>query len=66
VSAAYGRGDSGDTLTFAVELEIEDIGALIEAAGGSATVYRHSSGATLELRSSPHGLPIGRHPAQRP
>jgi hypothetical protein len=31
-----GRGDSGDTLPWAVEREIEDIEALIEAAGGLA------------------------------
>jgi hypothetical protein len=29
-----GRGDSGDAAPYAVEREIEDIGALIEAAGG--------------------------------
>ena len=51
-----GRGDSGDTLPFAVRREIEDIGALIEAAGGEAIVYGHSSGAALVLRAAAHGL----------
>jgi len=33
-----GRGDSGDTLPFDVGREIEDIGALIGAAGGTAVL----------------------------
>ena len=44
-----GRGDSGDTLPYAVEREIEDLDGLIERAGGSAFVYGHSSGACLAL-----------------
>ena len=32
-----GRGDSGDTLPYAIEREVEDIEAVIDAAGGSAT-----------------------------
>jgi pimeloyl-ACP methyl ester carboxylesterase len=44
-----GRGDSGDTAPYAVAREIEDIAALIEAAGGSAFVYGISSGAILAL-----------------
>jgi pimeloyl-ACP methyl ester carboxylesterase len=42
-----GRGDSGDTAPYAIEREIEDIGALIAEAGGTASVYAHSSGAGL-------------------
>jgi pimeloyl-ACP methyl ester carboxylesterase len=53
-----GRGDSGDTGPYAVEREIEDIGALIVEAGGSASVYGHSSGAGLALRAAAYGLPI--------
>ena len=53
-----GRGDSGDTGPYAVEREIEDIGALIVEAGGSASVYGHSSGADLALRAAAYGLPI--------
>ena len=37
-----GRGDSGDTKPYAVEREIEDIQALIDAAGGSAYVWGHT------------------------
>lgn len=44
-----GRGDSGDTMPYAVDREIEDIEALIDRAGGSAFVYGHSSGACLAL-----------------
>ena len=55
-----GRGDSGDTTPYAVEREIEDLGALIAEAGGRASVYGHSSGAVLALRAAAAGLPIAR------
>jgi Predicted hydrolases or acyltransferases (alpha/beta hydrolase superfamily) len=47
-----GRGDSGDTQPYAVEREIEDLEALIDAAGGSAYVYGVSSGAILALEAA--------------
>lgn len=47
-----GRGDSADTRPYSVEREIEDIAALIEAAGGSAYVYGKSSGACLALEAT--------------
>lgn len=53
-----GRGDSGDTLPYAVEREIEDLAAVIDAAGGSACVLGHSSGAVLALRAAAAGIPI--------
>jgi pimeloyl-ACP methyl ester carboxylesterase len=55
-----GRGDSGDTTPYAVEREIEDIGALIVEAGGTASVYGHSSGAGLVLHAAAHGLLIAK------
>src|SRR5215469_18778372 len=55
-----GRGDSGDTAPYAVEREIEDIAALIAAAGGSASLFGHSSGATLALKAAAAGLPVTR------
>ena len=55
-----GRGDSGDTLPYAVEREIEDLAALIDRAGGSAHLYGHSSGAGLVLRAVAAGLPVDR------
>ena len=47
-----GRGDSGDTLPYAVEREIEDMDAVINEAGGSAFVFGHSSGAVLALEAA--------------
>jgi len=47
-----GRGQSGDTLPFAVEREIEDIAALIDAAGGHAALFGISSGGALALRAA--------------
>jgi pimeloyl-ACP methyl ester carboxylesterase len=55
-----GRGDSSDTAPYAVEREVEDIAALISAAGGTAFVYGHSSGAALALRAAASRLPITR------
>jgi pimeloyl-ACP methyl ester carboxylesterase len=55
-----GRGESGNTAPFAVEREIEDLGAVISAAGGSAFVYGVSSGAVLALEAAHSGLPITR------
>ena len=53
-----GRGDSGDTLPYAIEREIEDIAALIDEAGGAANVWGSSSGAVLGLRAAAAGLPM--------
>jgi pimeloyl-ACP methyl ester carboxylesterase len=47
-----GRGGSGDTQPYAVEREIEDLAALIEAAGGPAMVFGGSSGAALALQAA--------------
>lgn len=44
-----GRGDSSDTLPYAIDREVEDIEAVIEAAGGSAFLWGSSSGAVLAL-----------------
>jgi pimeloyl-ACP methyl ester carboxylesterase len=44
-----GRGASGDTVPYAVEREVEDIEALIDAIGGSAGLFGSSSGAVLAL-----------------
>lgn len=47
-----GRADSGDTSPYAVQREIEDIQALIDALGGSAYLYGISSGAALALEAA--------------
>jgi pimeloyl-ACP methyl ester carboxylesterase len=53
-----GRGDSGDTLPYAVEREIGDIEALIAEAGGSAHLYGISSGGALALEAAAAGIGI--------
>ncbi len=53
-----GRGDSSDTAPYAVEREVEDIQALVRAAGGSAFVFGMSSGAMLALDAAARGLGI--------
>ncbi len=47
-----GRGESGDTLPYAVEREVEDIQALVDEAGGPVFLYGISSGAALALRAA--------------
>lgn len=44
-----GRGESGDTMPYAVEREIEDLEAVLDEAGGDAFVWGPSSGAVLAL-----------------
>jgi pimeloyl-ACP methyl ester carboxylesterase len=53
-----GRGESTDTLPYAVEREIEDIAALIDAAGGRASLLGLSSGAVLATEAAATGLPV--------
>jgi pimeloyl-ACP methyl ester carboxylesterase len=55
-----GRGESGDTPPFAPEREAEDLQAVIEAAGGSAAVYGHSSGAELARQTAARGISVTR------
>jgi pimeloyl-ACP methyl ester carboxylesterase len=47
-----GRGESTDTQPYAVEREVEDIDALIKAAGNSAYLFGTSSGACLVLETA--------------
>jgi pimeloyl-ACP methyl ester carboxylesterase len=53
-----GRGESGDTLPYSVEHEIEDLAALLEVAGGAAGVFGYSSGAILCVRAAAAGVPM--------
>lgn len=55
-----GRGLSGDARSYAVAREVEDLDAVIGAAGGSARVFGLSSGAALALEAAAAGLPITR------
>lgn len=56
--ARRGRGESSDTLPYAVEREIEDIEALIAEAGGSAHLYGVSSGGALVLEAAAAGVAV--------
>jgi pimeloyl-ACP methyl ester carboxylesterase len=47
-----GRGESGDTLPYAVAREVEDLRAIVARAGGAAGVYGISSGAALALATA--------------
>ncbi|MBB4698848.1 pimeloyl-ACP methyl ester carboxylesterase [Sphaerisporangium siamense] len=53
-----GRGHSGDTSPWALEREVEDVAALIKAAGGTATLYSSSSGATVALAAAEAGVGV--------
>lgn len=55
-----GRGESTDTPPYAVEREVEDLQALVEAAGGSAFAYGFSSGAVLLLHAALAGIAFPR------
>lgn len=58
-----GRGDSGDTQPYAVQREIEDLGAVIDATAGrdgQAHLFAASSGGALALLAAAAGLPIDR------
>lgn len=53
-----GRGDSRDTLPYAVEREIEDLDALLKEVGGTAFLFGQSSGAALALEAAAGGLHV--------
>lgn len=52
-----GRGESGDTVPYAVEREVDDLAALI-AETGPASLYGHSSGAGLAIHAAARPLPL--------
>ena len=56
--ARRGRGDSGDTLPYALQREIEDIEAVVAVAGGTAHLYGVSSGGALALEAAAAGVAI--------
>jgi pimeloyl-ACP methyl ester carboxylesterase len=56
-----GRGDSGDTQLYSPDREIEDLAAVVEAAGAGGSgvfAYGHSSGAALALQAAARGVPF--------
>ena len=61
-----GRGESGDTEPYSPHRELEDLAALIEAAGGQAFLLGLSSGGALALHAAASGLPVARVFAYEP
>ena len=61
-----GRGASGDTHPYSPAREVEDLAALIEAAGGSACLLGLSSGGALALEAAASGLPVEKVAAYEP
>ena len=55
-----GRGQSGDTKPYAVEREVEDVGALIAYAREPVFLYGHSAGSALAIRTAAAGLEIAK------
>ncbi len=55
-----GRGDSGDTQPYAVQREVEDLAAIVDATGGRAHLFGASSGGALALEAAAAGLPVDR------
>jgi pimeloyl-ACP methyl ester carboxylesterase len=52
-----GRGDSGDSATYAPERELEDVAAVIAAVGAPVFLCGHSAGGLLAMRLVERGLP---------
>lgn len=61
-----GRGRSGDTPPYSPEREVEDVAALIQEAGGRASLVGLSSGGALALEAAASGLPIEKVVAYEP
>jgi pimeloyl-ACP methyl ester carboxylesterase len=61
-----GRGESGDTPPYTKAREVEDLAALIAAAGGAAAMLGLSSGAALALEAAAARLPVTRVVAYEP
>jgi len=61
-----GRGGSGDTQPYSPAREVEDLAAVIQAAGGSASLVGLSSGGALALEAAASGVPIHKVIAYEP
>jgi pimeloyl-ACP methyl ester carboxylesterase len=53
-----GRGESGDTQPYATAREVEDLAAIVRAAGGTASLLGLSSGGALALEAAASGVPV--------
>ena len=61
-----GRGQSGDAPSYSPAREVEDIAALIDEAGGSASLLGLSSGGALALEAAASGLRVDKVIAYEP
>jgi len=61
-----GRGQSGDTLPYSKEREVDDIAALIREAGGRAHLLGLSSGGALALEAAASGIGVAKVVAYEP
>ena len=61
-----GRGQSGNTRPYSPSREVEDIAALVEHAGGSASLLGLSSGGALALEAAASGVRIDHVVAYEP
>jgi pimeloyl-ACP methyl ester carboxylesterase len=55
-----GRGDSDDGVPMSIEREVDDLAAILAAAGQPAFVYGHSSGGSLALEAAARGARMRR------
>ncbi|WP_370616338.1 alpha/beta fold hydrolase [Mumia sp. Pv 4-285] len=55
-----GRGESTDTPPYAPRREVEDLAAVVAAAGPGACVFGQSAGAALALEAAASGMPVRR------
>ena len=53
-----GRGDSGGGRVHTVAQEVDDLAAVIDAAGGEAFVFGDSSGGALAIEAAAAGVPV--------
>lgn len=53
-----GRGGSGDTPPYGLDREVEDLRAVLAAAGGAADVVGHSFGGVVSLVAAHRGTPM--------
>lgn len=52
------RGESGDTLPYAVEREVEDVAAILDLIGEPVILYGHSAGSALALNVVASGVSV--------
>jgi len=53
-----GRGDSGDSATYSIEREVQDLNAVALGTGNRPFVYGHSSGGALALEAAAYGVEL--------